>query len=105
MRKILGAMGYEQDRALMEGEMCAAEQAYFEARPQIDCHDRRRVFDAGYQRGWEERNSAVMVLQAKLDALMLEFCPGEMTEAQKANWAAHQRGEEPLPLPDPSSAR
>ena len=30
-------------------------------------------------------------LQAQLDALMLEFCPEEMTEAQKTNWAKHQR--------------
>lgn len=30
-------------------------------------------------------------LQARIDELMLEFCPDEMTEAQKANWARHQR--------------
>lgn len=30
-------------------------------------------------------------IQARLDALMLEFCPEEMTEAQKANWARHQK--------------
>ena len=30
-------------------------------------------------------------IQARLDALMLEYCPEEMTEAQKANWARHQR--------------
>lgn len=29
-------------------------------------------------------------LQAKLDELMLEYCPDEMTEAQLANWALHQ---------------
>ena len=29
--------------------------------------------------------------QAKIDALMLEFCQEEMTEAQKENWAKHQR--------------
>ena len=29
--------------------------------------------------------------QARIDALMLEFCPDEMTEAQKDNWAKHQR--------------
>lgn len=31
------------------------------------------------------------VLQARIDALMLEFCPDEMTLDQLANWAAHQR--------------
>lgn len=30
-------------------------------------------------------------LQAKIDALMLEYCPDEMTDEQRANWAAHQR--------------
>lgn len=30
-------------------------------------------------------------LQAQLDALMLEYCQEEMTEAQKANWAKHQK--------------
>lgn len=29
--------------------------------------------------------------QAKIDALMWEYCPGEMTAAQKLAWAAHQR--------------
>jgi len=28
--------------------------------------------------------------QAKIDALMLEFCPDEMPAEQTANWAAHQ---------------
>lgn len=30
-------------------------------------------------------------LQAKIDALMLEYCPGEMTQEQKDRWAAAQR--------------
>lgn len=34
-------------------------------------------------------------LQAELDRLMLEFCPEEMDEAQKANWAKHQRAATP----------
>ncbi len=29
--------------------------------------------------------------QARIDALMLEFCPDEMTEAQRDNWAKHQQ--------------
>lgn len=29
--------------------------------------------------------------QAKIDALMLEYCPDEMTPAQIAQWAAHQK--------------
>jgi len=30
-------------------------------------------------------------LQAKIDSLMLEYCPDEMTEDQIANWGKHQR--------------
>lgn len=33
----------------------------------------------------------VQKLQAKIDQLMLEFCPEDMTAEQKANWAKHQR--------------
>lgn len=29
--------------------------------------------------------------QAEIDRLMLEFCPEEMTEDQKAEWAKHQK--------------
>lgn len=35
--------------------------------------------------------SALESKQAKIDALMLEFCPGEMPAAQVGNWAKHQR--------------
>lgn len=33
--------------------------------------------------------AALEAKQAKIDALMLEFCPDEMTAEQVANWAAH----------------
>ena len=29
--------------------------------------------------------------QAKIDRLMLEHCPDEMTQDQRADWAKHQR--------------
>jgi hypothetical protein len=32
----------------------------------------------------------VHALQARIDELMLEYCPNEMTEAQLENWKAHQ---------------
>ncbi len=32
--------------------------------------------------------------QAEVDALMLEYCPSEMSQEQLANWAAHQRPSE-----------
>lgn len=56
-------------------------------------------------------------LAARIDALMLEHCPDEMTEAQKAEWAAHQKPAEnaalatalaacrdSFPVPSPGSA-
>ena len=35
--------------------------------------------------------------QAKIDELMLEFCPERMTEAQKENWVKHQVPADPQP--------
>jgi len=32
----------------------------------------------------------INLLQAKIDMLMIEFCPEEMTQEQKHNWASHQ---------------
>jgi hypothetical protein len=39
---------------------------------------------------------AVDSKQAKIDALMLEFCPGEMSAEQKAEWARNQVAGDPL---------
>lgn len=39
---------------------------------------------------------ALHAKQAKIDALMLEFCPGEMSAEQKAEWATHQAPGSPL---------
>lgn len=39
----------------------------------------------------ERLRTQVAALQARVDALMLEFCPDEMTEEQKETWARHQR--------------
>lgn len=33
-------------------------------------------------------------LQVRIDELMLEYCPDEMTEAQKENWARRQNAAE-----------
>ena len=84
-------MGYELDRATMEAGRNAAEDAYFEARPHHDFRVGRGLFGAGYERGWEERNRQVMALKCQIDALMLEYCPDEMTDDQKAEWARHQQ--------------
>lgn len=46
-------MTREQAHALRQGHEIAASDGYFEARPQIDSNDRRKVFEAGFQRGWD----------------------------------------------------
>ena len=56
-------MGYELERAQMEAARNEAEDEYFKARPQIDCNDRRKVFDAGFERAWAVR-------QAEIDRLL-----------------------------------
>ena len=33
----------------------------------------------------------LLYLQAKIDQLMLEYCPDEMTQEQLAEWARHQK--------------
>lgn len=37
-----------------------------------------------------EAETACEALQAQVDALMMEFCPDEMTPEQRARWAASQ---------------
>ena len=34
--------------------------------------------------------------QAKIDSLMLEYCPDEMTEEQVTEWGRHQTPAEPI---------
>ena len=43
----------EQEHAIRQGHEIAASDSYFEARPQIDSNDRRKVFQAGFERGWD----------------------------------------------------
>ena len=44
---------YEQAHAIRQGHEISASDGYFEARPQIDSNDRRKVFQAGFERGWD----------------------------------------------------
>ena len=43
----------KQEHAIRQGHEIAASDGYFEARPQIDSNDRRKVFQAGFERGWD----------------------------------------------------
>lgn len=40
---------------------------------------------------WEAYQAAHNAQQAIIDKLMLEFCPGEMTQEQVDEWAKHQK--------------
>lgn len=65
---------------------------------EADCYD-----EGGYNGMYEEEymKMAALVrahdqhkldaLQAKIDALMLEFCPDEMTAEQVEEWKSHQK--------------
>ena len=57
--------------ALRQGHGIASEDGYFEARPQIDSMDRRKVFGAGFERGWEAALAAAPA-QERIQALELE---------------------------------
>lgn len=46
---------------------------------------------AELERSISEEQRRCEALQAKVDALMLEYCPDEMTPEQTAEWARHQR--------------
>lgn len=51
-------LGSDHEIALMEGHRIPAMDAYFKARPSLDGPDERKAFEAGYQRGWRDSNSA-----------------------------------------------
>ena len=46
--------------------------------------------ESGFEQGKAEAQAEIDVKQAKIDALMLEYCPDEMTKEQLDNWAKHQ---------------
>ena len=50
-----------------------------------------KVIAGNVREGAEALSRELQARQAKIDQLMLEFCPSEMTPEQKSNWARHQR--------------
>lgn len=44
-----------------------------------------------WQAACASRQKEIDRLQSKIDAIMLEFCPDEMTKEQLANWDLNQR--------------
>lgn len=58
------ALDYERAHAIRQGNEIAASDGYFGARPQIDTNDRRKVFQAGFERGWDGHADQVEALSA-----------------------------------------
>lgn len=52
--------------------------------------DRMQIAGEGYN-AEEVWDAAWNLQQAKIDRLMLEYCPDEMTKEQLLKWAKHQR--------------
>ena len=50
-----------------------------------DCNDQNARWQT-----WQHRQQELDALQAKLDAVMLEYCPDEMTQEQTEKWASIQ---------------
>ena len=44
----------EDEYAIREGEEVRSENEYFAARLPIDCPENRRIFEAGFVRGWDK---------------------------------------------------
>ena len=63
-------MSYELENARFEAARNEAEDAYFAARPQIDGNDRRKVFDAGFDRARRYMQEENLVLKAALAELI-----------------------------------
>lgn len=57
------------------------------------CSDQINDTDLEYVRAdvVESPRQQLAAKQAEVDALMLEYCPSEMSQEQLDNWAAHQR--------------
>jgi hypothetical protein len=71
-------------------------QAEFEAFVKHDLGDIAVMDEGRYispkiQKYWLTWQAARAPLQAKIDALMLEYCPDEMTPEQIDEWERHQR--------------
>jgi len=59
---------FEKNIALRDAAEAVAEDAFFEARPGLDCPLNRRVFDYGFVRGWDYRQPEI-ILTARVAAL------------------------------------
>ena len=54
----------------------------------VDC---KNYYYPQTKAAWGAYNAAHDAQQATIDRLMLEYCPGEMTQEQMDEWASHQK--------------
>jgi hypothetical protein len=74
---------YERNVALRNAHHIHDSDAYFEARPQIDSNDRRKVFEAGYERAWE---SLRQQLTKPADAELIEAAKAVVERWETPLW-------------------
>ncbi len=87
---------YFIDRARFAVYTAGRQDGRAEALSEVFCDDPKRteqINDAGGTVATDSADwvSGVGFLQARIDALMLEYCPDEMTPEQVENWGKHQR--------------
>lgn len=61
-----------------------------------DGNEAQRWLDAG--KSVTNLKKKIESLECKIDSLMLEYCPEEMTDEQFENWASHQKRIYPIGL-------
>ncbi len=72
----------DRDRAMMEAHCNETEDAYFAARPQIDCHDLRKTFQSAFERAWQAARAPLLLELADLHAMKDQYA--ESLKAQSA---------------------
>jgi hypothetical protein len=97
-RKDINIRLLEREVKALEGHQTICNNTYIKR-----CKELRDEFQEALNFTREAYNKENQHLRFRIDNLMLEYCPEEMTIAQFANYAAHQKKVDPdfnLVLPD-----
>ena len=111
-----GMLGYEPASLRDLREACARAMVQPAAPDMVEVERRLETYEEACRSAcdigqWEPERTALLDyvrgVLAERDALMLEFCPQEMTEVQKEKWARNQQpvGEEPCRIEQPTGWR
>lgn len=82
-----------KDDAIREAHRNIEESKYFDSRPAIDCNDRRRVFEAGFDRGWAAARSAVEVFLRDGETIEDGFARNRLEIGRLMNMLARAKNE------------